>query len=90
MTTPDVVMMGSKDRNHPTPVIKANGALLGYSKTFTGSEIFSSSNKLTDEFTVTANQFKRKYTANDPINDPAKYKKKDLVEEDQMSCEFKP
>ncbi len=73
------------DTDALTNVINPNGALVGFSKTFSASDIFDTGNLLSHEFTVTANQFKRKYTANDPINDPRKYNKNDTREDDQMS-----
>ena len=66
------------------PVIAANGALVGFGKTFTAAEVFSAGGTLSHEFKVTANQFKRKYTANDPIGDPRKYDKNDLREDDGL------
>ena len=71
------------DTDQDKTLIKADGALSGFAKTFTGQEIFSSGNKLTHKFKVTANQFKRAYDLDDPENVPPKYKKKDLVEQNQ-------
>ena len=72
-TTPDDV----------TTVIAANGALVGFGKTFSATDIFTAGNELSHKFTVTANQFERKYTANDP-RDPRKFKKNDLREDDNL------
>ena len=54
-------MLTPTDTSDDTPVIAANGALVGYSKTFSATDIFSAGNELSHKFTVTANQFKRKY-----------------------------
>lgn len=73
------------DTDNVHAVIKANEALVGFGKTFSATDIFTAGNNLSHKFKVTANQFKRKYNLNDPINDPRKYKKNDLREDDQMT-----
>ena len=88
---PEAVLVDANDPTTPddeaddTAVIKANEALVGFSKTFSATDIFSAGNELSHKFTVTANQFKRKYNVNDPINDPRKYNKNDTREDDQLS-----
>ena len=91
---PEAVSVDANDPPTPTDpaddtaVIGANGALVGFSKTFSAADVFAAvnaGNPLSHKFKVTTNQFKRKYTANDPINDPRKYNKNDTREDDQMS-----
>ncbi|MDE2798726.1 MAG: T9SS type A sorting domain-containing protein [Gemmatimonadota bacterium] len=68
-------------------VIKRNEALVGFSKTFSATAVFDAVNAgdpLSHEFKVTQNQFKRKYTAKDPREDP-KFAKNDTREDDQMT-----
>ena len=67
-----------------SPVIAANGALVGFAKTFSATDVFGAGSSLSHKFKVTANQFKRKYTINDPQNDPRKYDKNDLREDDGL------
>ena len=84
---PEVVTVPTpteQNSNATTTVIGANGALVGFSKTFSAQEVFSANSRLTHKFKVTANQFKRKYTKNDPRTDPDFYKN-DLREDDAMS-----
>ncbi len=81
----DVATPTEADAAARTTVVKANGALVGFSKTFSATDIFTAGNKLSHKFKVTSNQFKRKYTANDPVNDPRKYNEKDTFEADQLS-----
>ena len=72
-------------------VIKANEALVGFSKTFSATDVFAAVNAgdpLSHEFKVTQNQFKRKYTAKDPREDP-KFAKNDTREDDQMSVRLR-
>lgn len=81
----DVATPTEQDADARTNVINPNGALVGFSKTFSATEIFTAGSTLTHKFKVTPNQFKRVYTANDPIGDPRKYNKKDTREDDNMS-----
>ena len=90
---PEAVLVDANDPTTPTDptddttVIGANGVLVGFGKTFSAEDVFAAVNSgdpLSHKFTVTANQFKRKYTAKDPLNDPRKYNKNDLREDDNL------
>ena len=90
---PEAVLVDANDPTTPTDpsddtaVIKANEALVGYSKVFSATDVFAAVNAgdpLSHKFKVTANQFKRKYNVKDPLNDPRKYNKNDLREDDQL------
>ena len=86
--TPEVVAVATPTEADPqdmTNVINANGVLVGFGKTFSATDVFTAGSTLSHKFKVTANQFKRKYTANDPVGDPRKYNKNDTREDDNMS-----
>ena len=74
------------DNGTTVTVVNAYSALTGFSKTFSATEIFEVGNTLSHKFKVTANQFKRKYNKDDPINDPKKYKKNDTFEADGLTA----
>ena len=67
-----------------TVVVKANGALVGYSKPFSALEIYNAGSTLTDSVKVISGLFKRKYTANDPDADKARFKKNGTFEDDNV------
>lgn len=65
-----------------TTVVAPNSELVGYSTTIPATKIFEDGGKISAKFTVAANQFKRKYTADGPAD--SKIKKDATFEDDNI------